>query len=541
MWHGGGPLPPDRARLLRGIPEARLELLQKLALRVQLDSSRVVASQVPAGFTYLGQLVAHDMTRLIDPYFAVDKSAEISVAREHPLCLETLYGDGPKGTPLIYELSGSDTLFGRNGRLRLGLVRPSKGRDTTHTPVAARDIPRLSCPMRWQDPAPASEGFPVPSEAVTGRLSKVNSGSRATEPLLADQRNDDNLLISQLLTVFIRLHNKLYDVFYSKEGADAQAAFIRARKATIAIYQTILLKEFFPNILDGRIWKNYLDRTTPDKLVDPKEPNRELQVPPIFKHGAFRAGHAMIQESYRLARLPFRVSLTDVLIRETIERSNKLPITERWIIDFADATDGFFFKTPSDDARNMARSFAPSLSKKLNAHLASDADGLGLSSPLGSVISLTYIDYLRAEQTIGVTLKQIRGDLPASVFPDGTWLHDIVHAKQQIKDWLLEAKDTDRAGVPFTAFTNDEADQLAGVPPVPFLVLFDAMKANEEEKDGRLGCLGSALVARTVAPILKRYDGRRQAGLLDAARTLRVDEEDLCSMQKVVRLLDKSS
>ncbi|MFK7875889.1 MAG: peroxidase family protein [Paracoccaceae bacterium] len=518
------------AGLLERVGSPRADLLRKLASRMQADATEEHLQKpgLPAGYTYLGQLVAHDMTKPIDPMFlGLDVPDEVSVTRDWPLFLETLYGDGPIGTPLIYQLSGGDAYLGRNGKLRLGLTR-GNGTQGEQAPLHARDVPRLGCPVSQSQFSPTRRGQPVPSECVSGLFGSANAGRTvATEPLLFDPRNDDNLIISQLLTVFIRLHNHLYDAVHRQNETDMLQSFRHARNMTTAIYQQILLEDYFAKILDGRVWRFYRDQKGRDELPYSDPNGGRFYVPPMFKHGAFRMGHAMVHREYKLARMDGKSNLASFLERETTRSRDRLPITSKWVIDFTHETDGFF-DTDFAEAGNRSRVFSPSIEPTLNKKRQDVADGLFSQEPKAQMqLSLTYLDLLRAEKTVQSNFEEIRGPLEKTTLLKGSVFKTAEEGQAKMQRWLL------RPPKPYEdPLSAAEAAEIAANPPLPFAVTFEA------KNKIRLGKLGSALVARTVAPILMNstYKTKRSAGLALAAQHLNIPEKQLGQIKTILEI-----
>jgi hypothetical protein len=115
------------------------ELMRKLAGAMLLEYPRDPFNpNIPSGFTYLSQLVAHD---LVDSSLFLSRSQSnpigLSNVRSKPLRLETIFGGGPIQCPYAYE--HCDGIF--RDRLRLGQVRPDGRRGGGH-PGDLRDIAR---------------------------------------------------------------------------------------------------------------------------------------------------------------------------------------------------------------------------------------------------------------------------------------------------------------------------------------------------------------------------------------------------------------
>src|ERR1043166_7651838 len=197
--------------------------------------------RIPSGYTYLLQFVAHDLVHSAIPLsVAGSLGAGTANARRTPLQLETLFGSGPVGSPFVYALGAPND--DRRTKLRLGRTRWKHLNATGGCPF--RDIAR------------------APAENVTG-IDRSIAGHRVelTEALIADPRNDDHAIMSQLTALFALLHNNLIDLVRQHEpttGANAHLGaayppFLGARGAVTAIYHNILRNDLMRRVLDPAI------------------------------------------------------------------------------------------------------------------------------------------------------------------------------------------------------------------------------------------------------------------------------------------------
>ena len=169
------------------------------------------ASQIPAGFTYLGQFVDHDLT--------FDKTnvmlgenvspAELLQARSPSLDLDSLYGAGPDG-PRVGEV-----LRGRR-------PPPEDGQD--------RRGGRARRPRT---------GFDLPRGAGSTAKAKRKA-------IIPDPRNDENLAVAQTHLAMIRFHNRVVDTLPA--SVPPAQRFAKARELVTRHYQWMLRTDFLPRI-----------------------------------------------------------------------------------------------------------------------------------------------------------------------------------------------------------------------------------------------------------------------------------------------------
>jgi hypothetical protein len=419
---------------------------------------------IPAGYTYLLQLVAHDLVQASVIFPRMDRRiGELRNHRTFSLDLDTLYGSGPAACPHAYSAS---TKFGFRSRLKLSRMRQSNKLVPAAKP-AFRDIGR-------------------------GYAHEDNSFPRngPTEALLADPRNDDNANISQLLTVFIWLHNTVIESLeaqgavppeYSQEVAE-EYRFGQARRIVTETYRRIVRHDLLPRILHPDVLRHYETDKSPYLETDADE-----RMPMEFSHAAFRFGHAMIRPSYRLNTGHPGFSIGDILRTNSLREPYSMPLNEKWIVEWSR-----FFELDDPSLVNLSRRIGPSLSSGLEV-----PDGFGF--PLrGTTETLAHRDLLRGASadlwSVPALIAEI-GKRQPDLIAMSPLLSDITGLRARLQAWL--ATNWSRSG---QALSELQIDTIAEDPPLFFFILFEAMA----EAHGRhLGVLGSTIVAEI---LLRRLD-----------------------------------
>ena len=225
-------------------------------------------SKNPAGYTFLGQFIAHDLSfdeNASDfPDELIESDDELKSKRTPTLELDSLYG-------LLFDKDGNEffnpALYKDKSRFRIDLTvkeNPSLHDDKL---VLPNDLPR-----------------------------------KDQIALIGDPRNDENLAIAQTHVAFLRFHNAVVDDLEQKNLVAEDDLFKTARMIVIKYYQAIILHDFLPKIVDENILKDVIEWA---KAVDKKDrkitwlkDGEEPFVPIEFSAAAFRFGHSQLQDAY---------------------------------------------------------------------------------------------------------------------------------------------------------------------------------------------------------------------------------------------------
>lgn len=433
--------------------------------------------RIPSGYTYLLQFVAHDLVHSAIPLsVAGSLGADTANARRVPLRLETLFGSGPVGSPFVYAQDTPNDE--RRTKLRLGR-------------------------MRWKDKAveascPFRDIARTPAENVTG-IDRSIAGHRValTEALIADPRNDDHAIMSQLTALFALLHNGLIDIVRRGESAAGPNAnlgaaykrFLCARDALTAVYHNIIRKDLMRRVMHPAIYAAY-SGSAPDFIDGPSAIRNAAatpgvsepvgwQIPLEFSHGAFRFGHAMVRPEYVINDLATH-DLSKTLEKTSANDPVNMPLDATWIVRWSR-----FFEIKGSRP-NFSRRIGPFLS-----------DGLGNDQifpafDLTNRVGLLYRDLLGASLagmwSVDALIAEIRVRRPHFISMSRL-LADRPYRVSQLRDWL--ASETTYGGL-----GSEDIETIANDPPLPFFILFEAM---QQQAEGLcLGPLGSIIVSEVI-------------------------------------------
>ena len=200
-----------------------------------------------AGTTFLGQFLDHDVTfDAVSALGVTTDPRQTRNARVPTLDLDSVYGGGPVISPQLYD-----------SRDRAKLRIESGG--------MFEDVPRQS------------------------------NGTA----IIADPRNDENVVISGLQAAFIKFHNNMVDLVREErrvDPRDTNDVFREARNQTRWHYQTMLLQEFLPQVVGQPMVDSVLRNG--GRFYRPSV--GQAFMPVEFQTGVWRIGHSMVRPSYRV-------------------------------------------------------------------------------------------------------------------------------------------------------------------------------------------------------------------------------------------------
>ncbi|HSS56609.1 MAG TPA: heme peroxidase family protein [Solirubrobacteraceae bacterium] len=278
MGAGGGrfgKLFSDEEHLALGDPgrNALRELARRLVLTQNTSTQNL---WLPAGYTYLGQFIDHDIT--FDPTSKLDRDNDPAALRNFRtprFDLDSLYGAGPLDQPFLYD-SDADSVRGRKTLRGLKLLVGHNTVDGT----TVDDLPR-------------------------------NDQNRA---LVGDPRNDENIIVSQLQLLFIHFHNKVVDrLLDSHRRISFDDALDQVQRTVQWHYQWIVVHDFLPKVVGKDMARSVLRPgrkgaapTVHRKFYDWKD---TPYMPVEFSGAAYRFGHSMVRPNYVMRDMDRPVSV----------------------------------------------------------------------------------------------------------------------------------------------------------------------------------------------------------------------------------------
>jgi hypothetical protein len=391
-------------------------------------------SPIPAGFTYLGQFVDHDLTfdRTAVTLGENVSPADLVQARSPSLDLDSIYGAGPDDpeSEKFYEADGI--------HLKMGKTEPIEG------------LPRF-------------DGFDLPRGA----------GASGRKAVIPDPRNDENLAVAQTHLAFIRFHNRVVDEL--PNSVPPGGRFERARRTVVRHYQWMLRTDYLPRICQPGVVSDVFNNGR--KAFEVGAAPTEVPTMPIeFSVAAFRLGHSMIRQTYNWNRIfDNGLGTLDFLFRFSagsgdLEGFPRLP--SNWIADFRRLYD--FGEAGRDNLEVPEAKFnrAMRIDTQIVARLKN------LPGFAAAEDNLAFRNLTRAKMVTLATGQQMAAFLRSKGVSATTL------TRAQIRDG--------RGGAELDRLTTAQRDSLLRNTPLWFYILREA-----ELNQGRLKGAGGRIIAET--------------------------------------------
>ena len=421
------------------------------AMRTQLDAlgglmgdpgrDTGANSIIPAGYTYFGQFVDHDIT--LDISSTIDAPVDagtINNMRTPALELDSMYGRGPALDPYLYRFptAGAPATA---VKLQLGRNRdfgPGGPRTATNAVAVPTnfDVPRI----------------------LNGTEAVVTEADSTFTAVIGDPRNDENVIISQLHHAMLKFHNRVVDLLVA--ASFPGDIYAEAKKIVTHHYQWTVVHDFLPRICGVAAVNAAIGSVSPPV-------GSAFRMPVEFAVAAFRFGHSMIRNGYILnSSLPPSAS-TLAGIFDFI-RVPLIPLFSNWAVDF-----NMFFNT----AHSAGASF--NNARRIDSVLASGLEGIPGGSGIMAVLAARN---LRRGLAMGLPSGQAaassRGIAPLT--------------PAQLVSGLPAAE---------VALLNASGGILRTRTPLWYYILRESRVL---QAGNRLGPLGALIVAETFVRMLKR-------------------------------------
>jgi hypothetical protein len=328
-----GYMSPDAVRTATKLPfdQPTQDLLKELGQFMGSATPTGGAdSKIPAGFTYFGQFVDHDIT--FDTSSSLDVATDattINNMRSPSLDLDSLYGRGPALNAFLYRFPS-----GAEPPSAIRLVLGSNTAQGNGGPGGAAgfggmkvqtdfDLPRIVNPL---DPALST------NTAIIG-----------------DPRNDENLIVSQFHHAMIKFHNEVVDGLV--KATFAGDIFTEAKRIVTHHYQWAVVKDYLKRVCG--------QAAVDAALASVNAPvGSEFSMPVEFAVAAYRMGHSMIRQSYWINFIQINAPLADVF---AFNRAPRLPVFSNWVVDFNAFFDTGFVVPVNNKAKKLDSVLAPGL------------------------------------------------------------------------------------------------------------------------------------------------------------------------------------
>lgn len=191
---------------------------------------------IPAGYTYLGQFIAHELT------WAKDRKGPLPENQRNPRL-------------------DLDSLFFKTGECACPHMQTGATEAIDPYPSTMHDLPR-------------------------------NASGRAQ---IADVRNDDVLPLAQTHQLMIRFYNKVARFL---EAGDSEEDAQNVRKVVLQHFQSVVLNDYLTKVVDPHTYRDVMTCGRAKFLPSRLPENEPFKLPIEFVAAVFRFGHAMIRGAY---------------------------------------------------------------------------------------------------------------------------------------------------------------------------------------------------------------------------------------------------
>ncbi|WP_378733231.1 heme peroxidase family protein [Nocardia brasiliensis] len=439
------------------------------AMTAEVPQQDSAQPTIPAGFTYLGQFVDHDLTMdRTEAQLGEDVTLdELMQGRSPALDLDSLYGRGP--------MDPNDRVFyAEDGvTLKVGTTSPTNFPDE-----------RVNVEM---------EGFDLPRLGGTG-----GTVADRRRPLIPDTRNDENLAVAQTHLAFIRFHNRVVAELALK---GARRLFRTARDLVVRHYQWMLVTDFLPRIVDPAIvtdvfqhGRRYFEAPGQGYAGHGLRPTMPIE----FAVAAYRVGHSMIRAGYEWNRVfnsigpgpnaSLLLLFTFSGVSGNFQSGSQIPdldnpnsgtvitLPTNWIADFRRLYD--FTEADRPDLTAPVVSGGGNVTKRIDTLLVNPLTQLPAGTFSGRGTTITDIQRNLAYRNL-TRAHMVR-------LASGQQMAEFFGVEPLTSEQILQGY----YGAGLDALTEEQRATVATATPLWFYILREA-----EFNNGRLGAVGGRIVA----------------------------------------------
>jgi Animal haem peroxidase len=242
--------------------EARIEAIAQVMAEPPGAGKSLDNTTLPAGYTYLGQFVDHDIT--FDPASVLDRQNDpdaLSNFRTPRFDLDSVYGRGPADQPYLYD-------------------PPAVPKGAERLRIAERD---------------GLKDLPRDDRGVA---------------LIGDPRNDENVFVNHVHLTILHFHNAVCDWLEDNphQIRGGEDTFAAAQRIVRWHYQWIVVHDFLRRITDRDTYDDILrhEELVPGgrKVEQPRlrffSWQQQVFMPVEFAVAAYRFGHSLVRPVYKL-------------------------------------------------------------------------------------------------------------------------------------------------------------------------------------------------------------------------------------------------
>jgi hypothetical protein len=409
--------------------------LMKALGRAMANAGIESESVIDSGYVYLAQFISHDISKRAPPpaHREFSPPEDVTQQRTPELDLDNVYGEGFYDRQIAVDED--------SGRMRLGNFVGADDRPGRH-----EDLPR--------------------GPGIKARI--------------ADDRDDENLLIAQLHVVFLKLHNLLVEKLRRKHShLTPVQLFDEARRNVVLIYQDVILHDFLRTIVDPPVWDRVV-RQRKRRLWKPVRAEM-ARMPVEFAAAAFRFAHAMVRPTYaindrRTLNLRELFAMTG---GDASELKHRAGLPDSLIVDWTLFFSGLCPESELPFPPNKARPIGPAVA---------------VPTPAGSLAELDLAtgnrSMLASAQDIVAFIRRVHPKLGLKGLTRQELNPFVTHGNEQ-SDRLLAIVESDGK-------TADPAG-LGRKSPLWYYILCEA---HAMHRGKRLGPLGSLIVAETLFALI---------------------------------------